>query len=68
MSASVNRVLLLGTISRYGVELRTTGTGTACASFVLIVSEQGQDGIFPGHQRVERRTGPHGQQGLHGLA
>jgi single-stranded DNA-binding protein len=40
----VNRVVLLGTIGRYGVEVRYATSGAACASFMLVVSEQGQDG------------------------
>ena len=44
MGASVNRVILLGTLGTYGVDLRYTPTGTACARFALVVSEAGQDG------------------------
>jgi single stranded DNA-binding protein len=44
MSASVNRVVLLGIIGKYGVEVRYATSGTPCASFALAVSEQGQDG------------------------
>jgi single-stranded DNA-binding protein len=44
MSASVNRVVLLGTVGRYGVTVHYATTGTPCASFALAVSEQGQDG------------------------
>ena len=44
MAASVNRVVLLGTISTYGLEVRYTPSGTPCASFTLVVSEVGQDG------------------------
>ena len=42
--ASVNRVILLGTIGKYGCEVRYHPSGTACASFTLVVSEVGQDG------------------------
>ncbi|SRR6266849_3125407 len=44
MVAGVNRVVLLGTISTYGMEVRYSPTGTPCASFTLVVSEAGQDG------------------------
>ena len=44
MVASVNRVVLLGTIGKYGVEVRYATSGTPCASFTLVVCEQGQDG------------------------
>jgi hypothetical protein len=44
MLASVNRVVLLGTIGKYGIEVRYATNGTPYASFTLAVSEQGQDG------------------------
>src|SRR5437763_6869757 len=44
MHASINRVTLLGTISKYGMEMRYTTTGTPCTSFTLVASETGQDG------------------------
>ena len=44
MHASVNRVVLLGSITKYGMEIRYSPTGTPCASFTLVVIEQGQDG------------------------
>jgi hypothetical protein len=44
MSASVNRVVLLGTIGKYGVDVRFSNNGTACASFMLVCAEAGQDG------------------------
>jgi single-stranded DNA-binding protein len=44
MVASVNRVILLGTISKHGVEVSFVGSGTAKASFTLVLSEQGSDG------------------------
>jgi single-stranded DNA-binding protein len=48
MVASVNRVVLLGEIGRYGVTVSYQESGTPRASFTLVVSEQGQDGkIFP---------------------
>ena len=42
--ASVNRVVLLGEIGKYGVEVRYANNGTACASFMVVVHETGQDG------------------------
>ena len=42
--SGVNRVILLGAIGKHGVEVRYHPTGTPCASFTLVVSEQGQDG------------------------
>ncbi len=44
MSGGVNRVVLFGTIGKYGVEVRYAPNGTPCASFMLVVTEQGQDG------------------------
>lgn len=44
MQASVNRVILLGTIGKYGVTVSYVGTGTPRAAFVLVVTELGQDG------------------------
>lgn len=38
------RQTTLGQISKSGMEVRYTPSGTPCASFTLIVSEQGQDG------------------------
>lgn len=43
MVASVNRVVLLGEIGKYGVEVVTVGQGSK-ATFQLILSETGQDG------------------------
>ena len=40
----VNRVLLVGTISKYGVEVRYAPSGAPCASLTLVLVEQGQDG------------------------
>jgi Single-strand binding protein family len=42
--ASVNRVILLGTIGKYGIDMRYSSSGTACAAFTLAVVEVGQDG------------------------
>ena len=42
--ASINKVILCGTVSPRGVEMRFTPTGAACAAFQLIVSELGSDG------------------------
>jgi hypothetical protein len=48
MAASVNRVVLLGEVGKYGVTVSYHDTGTPRASFTLVVSEQGQDGkTFP---------------------
>jgi hypothetical protein len=44
MVASVNRVVLLGTTGKYGTEIHYSTSGTPCANFTLVVSEQGQDG------------------------
>jgi len=44
MLASVNRVVLLGTVSKYGVEVRYAPSGTPCASFTLVLTELGTDG------------------------
>ena len=44
LMGGVNRVVLLGTLSKYGVTVKYATSGTACASFTLIVTEQGQDG------------------------
>ena len=40
----VKRMVLLGTIGRYGVEAKYNNGGTPCASFMRIVSEMGTDG------------------------
>jgi Single-strand binding protein family len=42
--SGVNRCLLVGTISKYGVEVRYASSGAPCASFTLVVGELGQDG------------------------
>jgi single-stranded DNA-binding protein len=39
----VNRVVLVGTISKYGVEVRYAASGTPCATFSLAVIEVGQE-------------------------
>jgi single-stranded DNA-binding protein len=44
MPGGVNRTILVGVIGKYGVEVRYSTNGTACASFMLVVTEQGQDG------------------------
>jgi hypothetical protein len=41
---SLNRVLLVGTLSPYGVTLRYAMHGTPCAPPTLVLREQGQDG------------------------
>src|SRR5438874_9919953 len=40
----VNRVILFGAIGKYGVTVSYANSGTPCASFMLVVTEQGQDG------------------------
>jgi single-stranded DNA-binding protein len=42
--SSVNRVVLRGTIGRYGVEVKYANSGMSCASLVIVVSEMGTDG------------------------
>jgi hypothetical protein len=37
----LNKVLLCGTISKNGVTVKYAQSGTPCASFVLVLSEQG---------------------------
>ena len=44
MPGSINRVTLVGTIGKYGVEVRYAASGTPCASLTLALSEHGQDG------------------------
>jgi single-stranded DNA-binding protein len=44
MHASINKVFLLGAISKSGVEMRYTDKGTAHATFTLLLTELGQDG------------------------
>jgi hypothetical protein len=41
---SVNRVLLLGVISKHGVDVSYHGQGMPKAAFMLVVSELGSDG------------------------
>lgn len=40
MVSSVNRVILLGLVSKYGIEVSYLPSGTAKATFSLVVSEQ----------------------------
>jgi single-stranded DNA-binding protein len=40
----VNRVVLVGTIGKYGVSVTYMPNGTAHATFALVVNERGQDG------------------------
>jgi single-stranded DNA-binding protein len=40
----VNRVVLVGTIGKYGVSVSYTANGTARATFALALNELGQDG------------------------
>lgn len=44
MPGGINRAVLLGTIGKYGVELRYHTSGTPCASFAMVIPEQAQDG------------------------
>jgi single-stranded DNA-binding protein len=44
VAGGVNRVVLVGTIGRYGMEVKHSTGGTPSASFMLIVSEMGTDG------------------------
>jgi single stranded DNA-binding protein len=44
MSASINRVMLLGRLNKRGVQLRIANGGTPCASFTIDVSEVGTNG------------------------
>jgi single-stranded DNA-binding protein len=44
MPGSVNRVILLGSVGRYGVEIRYHPSGTPCASFMLVLTEPGPEG------------------------
>jgi hypothetical protein len=44
MVASVNRVVLLGEVGKYGVTVSWLDSGTPRARFSLVVSEHGQDG------------------------
>mgnify|MGYP001333865232 CR=1 FL=1 len=41
---SVNRVLLVGTLGKYGYELRATSNGTSVANCMIQTSELGQNG------------------------
>jgi primosomal replication protein N len=41
---SVNRVILVGTITNYGVTVKYAPTGTPCAAFALELREQDRDG------------------------
>ena len=40
----VNRVILVGIISKYGVTVKYAPSGTPCASFALVLTEQDRDG------------------------
>ena len=40
----IARCTIVGCIGKYGVEVRYATSGTPCASFTLVVSEQGSDG------------------------
>jgi primosomal replication protein N len=43
---SVNRTVLLGVVSKYGVKLHTSPSGTPHATFHLVVTEQTADGKY----------------------
>src|SRR5262249_52740115 len=40
----INKVFLLGTISKQGITVKYGPSGAPCATFTLVLSEQGQDG------------------------
>jgi hypothetical protein len=40
----IARCTVVGVIGKYGVEVRYATSGTPCASFTLVVSDQGSDG------------------------
>jgi Single-strand binding protein family len=44
MSGSVNRTILLGVIGQHGIAVRYANSGAAIASFMLVCTEQWQDG------------------------
>ena len=46
MAGSVNRVVLVGTMGKYGVSLRYAPSGAPCASFSLVCTEQGPEGKY----------------------
>jgi single-stranded DNA-binding protein len=46
MAGCVNRVILLGSVGRYGVTLKYAPSGTPCASFSLVCTEQAHDGKY----------------------
>jgi single-stranded DNA-binding protein len=46
MSGSVNRVILLGAIGKYGVQVKFVPSGTPCASFSLVLTGQSQAGQY----------------------
>jgi hypothetical protein len=42
--SGMSRAIVLGTLAKTGVEGRYANSGTACASFTLIMSDRGGDG------------------------
>ena len=40
---SINKVLLVGHISKYGVTVKYAPSGSPCAAFTLVMTEQGAD-------------------------
>jgi hypothetical protein len=41
---SIARCIVLGVVSKHGVEVRYASSGAPCVSLTLVVTEQGQDG------------------------
>lgn len=44
LAHAVNKVVLLGKVGDRGVEVQFLPTGTACATFTLVVQEPGKEG------------------------
>ena len=42
--AGMNRCLLVGVVSKYGVRVKFATSGTPCATFTLVLAETGTDG------------------------
>jgi hypothetical protein len=42
--AGMSRAIVIGTISKTGIAVHYVTSGTPCASFTFVVTEQGQDG------------------------
>jgi hypothetical protein len=41
---SVNKVIVVGIIGKFGVTVKYATSGTPCAAFTLVLTDQGQDG------------------------